>query len=56
MSQRYTVTRLVSVKQAIVIKATSAEDAIRLSKQTKFKSWATENAERSGYKAVAFTA
>lgn len=56
MSQRFTVTRSVSVKQAIVIKADSEAKAIELSRKTKFKDWATENAERSNYKAVPFSA
>lgn len=54
MSQRFTVTRNVLVKQAIVLKASTASEAIELSRKTKFKDWATENAERTGYNATPF--
>ena len=54
MANRYTVTRTVQVNQAIVIKADTPEKAIELSRKTKFKDWATENAKRGNYKATLF--
>ena len=56
MSKRFTVTRTVEVKQAIVIKATTASEAIEASRKTKFKDWSSENGKRTNYNAVEFTA
>lgn len=56
MSQRFVVTRQVTVNQALVIKANNASEAIELSRKSAYKDWSTENAKRSGYKAVEFTA
>lgn len=56
MSKRFVVTRTVTVRQAIVLKAENASKAIELSRKTKFKDWSTENAQRSDYKATEFTA
>lgn len=55
MSKRYTVTRTVTVNQAIVLKANSKSDAIELSRKTKFKDWSSENGKRSNYEAVEFS-
>jgi len=54
MSQRFTVTRTVLSKQAIVLKASSEANAIELSRKTKFVDWASDNTQRNGYNAVAF--
>lgn len=52
--KRFTVTRNVLVKQAIVLKASTASEAIELSRKTKFKDWASDNSQRTAYNAVPF--
>ena len=57
--QKYQVSRIVSVLQTIAIKAESPEQAIELSRKSKFKEWATvDNKRRKNYKAqeVEYTA
>lgn len=54
MSKRFTVTRTVELKQAIVIKADTAAKAIEASRKTKFNDWSGENGKRGNYKAVEF--
>lgn len=56
MSKRFTVTRTVELKQAIVVKADTAAKAIEASRKTKFKDWSSENGKRGGYKATEFVA
>ncbi len=48
--QKYTVTRDVLVKQAVVVKATSASNAKELSRKLKFVEWKTlDRAKRTNY-------
>lgn len=54
MSQRFTVTRTVLVKQSIVLRAETKAKAIELARKTRFKDWSSENGERTGYNAVPF--
>ncbi len=54
MSKRFIVTRNVDVKQALVVKAETAEKAIELARQSKFKDWSSENGKRSNYQATTF--
>lgn len=56
MSKRFTVTRTVEVKQAIVLKADTAAKAIEASRKTKFKDWSSETGKRTNYGATEFTA
>lgn len=54
--KRFIVTRTVEVKQAIVLKANTASEAIEASRKTKFKDWSSENGKRSNYNATDFVA
>lgn len=54
MSKRFVVTRTVTTRQAIVLKANTEEEAIELSRKQDYKKWSTENAQRSGYSAMEF--
>lgn len=50
--KRFVVTRKVHVNQALVVKASSASEAVELARKSKFKDWATENAKRTDYNAT----